>query len=181
MGHKHSKEQILAGALATAFDGGLSRLSFGRVADRLDINDRVVVYYFPTKDDLVTEVVIAMGVQLQETLGPAFLAPAADHLELLRSAWPIVAHPDADPVFALFFEANGLAAAGRAPYVGLVPQLVEMWIAWAAELLNGTPEQRRVEAETSIALVDGLLLLRQLVGADAADRAAHRLGILPSS
>ena len=178
MGHKHSRDEILAGALATAFEDGLSRLSFGRVAKHLGVNDRIVVYYFPTKDDLVGEVVVAMGIQLQQTLAPVFASPAVDHLDLLRTAWPILAHPEADPVFALFFEANGLAAAGRAPYADLVPQLVDTWIAWAAEFFAGGPEQRRTEAETAIALVDGLLLLRQLAGPEAADRAARRLGIL---
>ncbi len=113
---------------AEQFDEGLSRLSFGRVANRLAVNDRIVVYYFPTKDDLVGEVVMAMGRQLQETLAPAFAEPAAGHLELLRTVWPMLARPDADPIFALFFEANGLAAAGREPYATLVPQLVEVWI-----------------------------------------------------
>ena len=42
-------------------------------------------YYFPTKDALITEVVMSMGLQLQETLGEAFSTPAADHLELART------------------------------------------------------------------------------------------------
>ncbi len=39
------------------------------------------------------------------------------------------------------------------------------------------PEYRRAEAETAVALLDGLLLLRQLAGPDAADRAAAVFGI----
>ena len=177
MGHKHTKEEILAGALATAFDIGLSQLTYGRVAKRLGINDRTVVYYFPTKDELISDVLISMGIQLQQTLAPAFASPRADHIELLRAAWPLLARPEADPIFALFFEANGLAATGREPFSTVVPQLVEIWIAWAAEFIHGTPKQRRTEAETAIAVIDGLLLLRQLGGAAAADRAARRLGI----
>lgn len=177
MGHKHTKEEILAGALATAFDDGLSRLTYGRVAKRLGIDDRIVVYYFPTKDDLIGEVLVSMGLELQQTLAPAFASPAADHVELLRVVWPIVARPAADPVFALFFEANGLAATGQEPYRTLVPQLVEAWIAWAADLIERPPAQRRTEAEAAIAVVDGLLLLRQLAGPEAANRAARRLGI----
>ena len=178
MGHKHTKDELLAGALAVALDDGLSQLSFGRVAKHLGINDRTVVYYFPSKDDLVTEVLLSVGTTLQDTLAPVFAAPAADHLELLRTAWPLLAQPDADPVFALFFEANGLAAAGRTPYATLVPQLVDMWMTWTAEFLHGTPDERRVEAETTIAVLDGLLLLRQLAGAEPAERAARRLGIV---
>jgi AcrR family transcriptional regulator len=180
VGHKYTKEQILEGALAAAFDDGLSRLTFGRVAKRLGINDRIVVYYFPTKDDLVTDVIVAMGLELQTTLGQAFTAPAADHTELLRAAWPVVTQPDADAVFALFFEANGLAATGREPYSGLVPALVETWIDWASGFIEGASHHRRVEAETAIAVLDGLLLLRQLGGPDAAERAAGRLGICES-
>jgi AcrR family transcriptional regulator len=177
MGYRHTREEILDGALAVAFDDGLSQLTYGRVAKRLEISDRVVVYYFPSKDDLVSEVLVAVGAQLQQTLEPAFGSPASDHLELLRAAWPILAQADADAVFALFFEANGLAAAGREPYRTLVPQLVDAWITWAAEFFQGTPAQRRIEAETAIALLDGLLLLRQLAGPEAAARAARRVGV----
>lgn len=177
MGHKHTKEEILEGALDAALDVGLSQLTFGRLAKRLAISDRVIVYYFPTKDDLISEVIVAMGGQLQLTLAEAFSKPAADHVELIRAAWPVVATDEADGVFGLFFEANGLAAARRDPYQALVPALVEMWIDWAAEFIEDTPKQRRIEAETAIAMLDGLLLLRQLAGPDAADRAARRLRV----
>jgi len=177
VGHRHTRDEILRGALATAFDHGLSRLTYGRVARHLDISDRTVVYYFPTKDDLIGDVVMAMALELQATLAEAFTDTVADHVELTAAAWPVLTSPDADRVFALFFEANGLAAIGRDPYATLVPALVETWIAWAAEFIDGTATERRVEAETAIAVIDGLLLLRNLGGPDAADRAAHRLGI----
>lgn len=178
MGYRHTKDDILEGALAAAFDDGLSSLSFGRVAKRLGISDRVVVYYFPTKADLVGEVIAGMGAQLQVTLASAFNEPAADHLQLLRVAWPVVTAPAADRVFALFFEANGLAAIGREPYVDIVPLLVETWISWLTDFFEGNPTDRRTEAATAIAVLDGLLLLRQLAGVESADRAAKRLGIV---
>ena len=179
MGYRHSKDEILEGAVAAALDDGLSQLTFGRLAKRLGINDRTIVYYFPTKDDLTTEVVMAVGVQLQQMLGDAFSTPAADHLELARAAWPVLARREADPIFALFFEANGLAAARREPYDTLVPQLIEAWITWVMTFLTGTVARRRAEAEAAIALIDGLLLLRQLGGSAAAARAARRLGVTP--
>ncbi len=177
MGYRHTREDILAGAIATAFEDGLSQLSFGRVARHLGISDRVVVYYLATKDDLVSEVLIAVGVQLQQTLEPAFVQLFANHLELVRTAWPVAADESADPVFALFFEANGLAAAGRSPFRAIVPQLVEGWITWASAYFDGSPAERRAEAEAAIALLDGLILLRQLAGPEASDRAAKRLGV----
>ena len=177
MGHKHTREEILAGALETAVADGLSRLSFGRVAKHLGISDRVVVYYFPTKDDLITNVLLAMGGDLQVALAEAFTGPAADHLDLTRAAWPVLTAPASEPVFALFFEANGLAAAGREPYRSLVAGIISAWTEWLVGFLDGTDEERRTEAEAAIALIDGLLLLRHLAGAEAAGRAATRLGV----
>jgi AcrR family transcriptional regulator len=175
MGHKHTRTEILDGAVRVAFEDGLSQLSFGRVAKRLGISDRIVVYYFPTKDDLVGDVLTAMGTQLQAALLPAFASPAADHMELLSRAWPILARPDADRIFALFFEASGLAATDREPYRTLVPQVVEAWITWAAALIRGRPAQRRAQAEAAVAILDGLLLLRQIAGPEVADRAVRAI------
>lgn len=177
MRHRHSKEEILDGALAAALDDGLSQLTFGRLAKRLGINDRVIVYYFPTKDELVSAVIAALGLELQQGLAAAVTRTAADHRELVALAWPVLATPEADRVFALFFEANGLAVIGRDPYRTLIPGLVTGWIDWAAEHLEGTDAQRRREAETAIAVVDGLLLLRLLAGSESAERAARTLGV----
>ncbi|MCU0311132.1 MAG: TetR/AcrR family transcriptional regulator [Acidimicrobiales bacterium] len=177
MGPKHSSEEILAGAVEVAFAEGLSQITFGRVAGHLGISDRTVVYYFATKDDLLTEVLLSLGARLQSALGEAFTGPADGHLDLARAAWPVLARSSVDPVFALFFEATGLAAAGREPHRTLVPQLVEAWIDWLTTLFEGRPARRRTEATATIALLDGLLLLRQTVGPEAAERAASALGV----
>jgi len=177
MGHKHDKAELLDAALEAALADGLSQLTFGRLARRLGISDRVVVYYFPSKDDLVREVLGLLAARLQATLAEAFEPPARDHVALLRTAWPVLARREVDPWFALFFEANGLAAAGREPYRSVVPAFVEAWIGWASSFVEGPPKRRRTEAETAIALVDGLLLMRLLGGAEAAERVARRLGI----
>ncbi len=178
MGHKHSKDEILASALTAAVEDGLSQLTFGRLAKRLGISDRTIVYYFPSKNDLISEVIMAMGAGLQAQLGPVLADQATDHRDIVARAWPVLATPDSDRIFALFFEANGLSAVGVEPYASLVPSLVDGWIAWVAELLEGTTADRRAEAEAAIALIDGLFLVRLLSGPRAANRAAQRLGVL---
>lgn len=178
MGYRHTKSQILEGALSAALSDGLSQLSFGRLARRLGISDRVIVYYFPSKEDLISDVLLGLGLQLQAALEPAFATRADDHVELLRAAWPILARNEVDPVFALYFEASGLAATGCEPYRTLVPRLVDGWIEWVGHFLTGTPGHRRTQAAAAVGVIDGLLLLRQLSGPDVADRAAIGLGIL---
>ena len=172
---KHARSELLRAAIAVAREDGLSQLSFGRVAKQAGINDRTVVYYFPTKDLLVSEVLMSMSRELEGRLADVGDTPVPDHRALLLAAWPVLAHPDADHVFALFFEATGLAAARAAPYDTVVPALVSAWLGWAEARIAGTAAHRRAEAEAAVALIDGLLLFRQVVGADAADRAARRV------
>ena len=176
MGYRHSREEILEGAVDTVFDEGLSRLTFGVLAKRLGISDRIVVYYFPSKDDLIVEVLAAIGAQLEGVLAGAVRKPVGDHAALVRSVWPLLARREVDGVFAVFFEASGLAAAGVEPYRTMAPALVQGWVDWAESLIDGPKAYRRTEAAAAVAALDGLLLMRQLAGAEVANRAARGIG-----
>lgn len=177
MGYKHSHDEILTAAVDEAFAGGLSALTFARVARRAGTSDRIVVYYFPSKDELIAAGLAALGVRLQAALAAVFDEPVGSHLELVRRTWPVVARPEHDAVFAVYFEAMGLAASGREPYRTMAPAMVDAWVSWMAGFVSGSPEQRRADAEAALAVIDGLLLLRAMAGADAADRAAGRLDV----
>jgi AcrR family transcriptional regulator len=177
MGYKHSRDEILDGALQTALAEGLSRLTFGRLARRLGVSDRVIVYYFPSKTELIVSVLTDIASRLQAVLAGAFSQQAASHIELARNAWPVLATHEVDPIFGLYFEAVGQASAGIEPFAGLAGQLMNGWIAWLAGFFTGDPNNCRAEAEATLALLDGLLLIRQLAGSAAADRAAMRLGV----
>ncbi|MHA7648643.1 TetR/AcrR family transcriptional regulator [Mycobacterium sp. ML4] len=176
MGHKYTREQILDDAVEMALTEGLSSLTFGALAKHLGTSDRVIVYYFPSKTTLVTDVLLEVGKKLQHTLARALTEPADDHRQLVRTAFKVLARDEFDPLFAVYFEVCGLAAAGVAPYHDLAAPLTEGWIVWLSEFFTGTAKRRRAEAEASLALIDGLLLLRQLAG-PAADRAAKALGV----
>lgn len=138
-------------------------------------SDRTVICYFPTKDDLVTSVLVVMGERLQDVLAGSFAAPAADHVSLVAAVWPALARPGMDRLLGLYFEAIGQAAAGLQPYRALASQLVEGRIGWLADNVVGDPDVQRAEAVTALAMLDGLLLMRQLAGPAAADLAAARL------
>lgn len=178
MGHKHSRETLLAAAVGVAQDEGLHRLSFGRVAARAGTSDRVVVYYFPSKEALVQGVLEAVGAGLLEQLGPVLEgAQARDHRDLARQVWAAVGHRSTEPAVAVYVEALGFAAARTPPYPEAARAVAEAWTTWFADHLPGTDGDRRSEARAALALVDGLLLVRLAAGPDAAAEAAHALGV----
>ncbi|MEY4175993.1 MAG: hypothetical protein RI900_3158 [Actinomycetota bacterium] len=160
---------MLAAAVAVAAEAGLSGLTFAKVAERLGTSDRMVVYYFPSKSALVEATVAAMGLELQVVLAAAFGDEPRSARELLEAAWPVLTTPSADAVFAVFFEAVGLASARVQPYQGLAEVLMEEWVKWLApRVLGATAAVRRREALALMARLDGLLMLRRVMGAKPA-------------
>lgn len=177
VGYRHQREDMLAAAVDVARRDGLAALSFGRVAKELGTNDRTVVYYFPTKAELVGAVLVTLGADLQTLLAEAFGDKPQSRRALGRRAWPALSHPDADPTFRLFFEVIGLAAVGTKPFDDLVPVLMDQWVAWLDPRLDiADPVQRRAEALALLAQIDGLLLLRIAAGPTRAQAAAATLG-----
>ena len=178
MGYKYDEDEILRAAVELVHASGLSGLTFGALARRIGIADRSIVYYFPTKVDLVTRTVGAIAGELQSALGDAVGDEVVDRDELVRRAWPVLASPTFDPVFAVYFELVGLGAAGIEPYDELAPAVVGGWLEWLTPRVRAAGAGgRRADVEAAVAVLDGLLLLRQVAGPRAANRAARALGI----
>ena len=178
MGYRHSADEILDEAVEVAVANGLAELTFAKVAAGLGISDRMVVYYFPTKLDLVAGVATRLGAELQQLLAKAFGDERRSPDDLLALAWPVLASRRGDRVFALFFEMIGFASAGQEPYPQMVRSLMEAWRDWLAERVVGErTDVRRRRALSVMARIDGLLMIRRTMGNDAASLAAREMGI----
>jgi AcrR family transcriptional regulator len=178
MGYRHSRDDLLAAGERVALSRGIAAITFASVGKEAGTSDRTVVYYFPTKADLVGAVIASLGAQLQDVLAEAFGDEPLPTSALVRRAWPALANPEVDAVFAVFFQVLGLATAKAEPYASLATLFVSAWIDWVAPRIDApTPAARRRAATAAMAQLDGLLLLRSVSGARVANDAARELGI----
>ncbi|HXH55671.1 TetR/AcrR family transcriptional regulator [Iamia sp.] len=180
MGYKHDRDEILDVAVDLVLDEGLAALTYGRVARRIPISDRTVVYYFPTKDDLGREVVARIGVRLQDLLESAFGAGPTSAATRHQRAWPLLTSPEGDRLFASLLEIAGGTVRASPSRPDLTGPLVEGWVEWLAMRIDpADPRAGRAAALATLAVVDGLLLLRHTGGRDLAEEAAEALGVRP--
>jgi AcrR family transcriptional regulator len=165
---RHDRDALLAAAVAVALEHGLATLTFAAVGQRAEVPDRTVVYYFPTKPDLVGAVVTAMAAGVVETLaadpGPWPVAQAPARLRALLST------PATSTVLTRWLELCLMGADPSSPYRPMARGLGEAFVDLVAGRLADVPEAgRRTAAARVLALVDGAMLL-ELVG--LADHAA---------
>ncbi|MEV6521628.1 helix-turn-helix domain-containing protein [Longispora sp. NPDC051575] len=176
MGYKHSRDQMLDAAARLLAEEGLAGVTFRRIGERLGVPDRTVVYYFPTKSDLLGAVLDGHVRQLHGLLHAALGDRPLPPAELLHRAWSALRTPGADALFRVHFEVAGQAAAGRAPYRALAAALAAHWADWLSPRVAVPVERRNGRAAALLAQLDGLLLLRAVGQAALADTAATELG-----
>lgn len=179
VGYRHSRDEVVEAAASIALRDGMAKLTFRRVAEHLGISDRMVVYYLPSKEDLVMAAVEALSVRMQKILEQAFGDDRRSPDELLKMAWPVLTKKSAEQIFALFLEVVGLSAAKVEPFDRMSRSILDGWIRWLSDRIDAPAERdRRRGALGVIARIDGLLLLRHGHGVGVAHEAARALGLV---
>jgi AcrR family transcriptional regulator len=170
------REAFLAGTVAHMLRHGVATLSLRPLAAELGTSDRMLLYYFGTREQLLTAALDEVGRQLRaalvEALPPVRVPPA----QLVLQAWTVLQDPGAEPHLRLYLEVSGLTVRGRTPFRSAAGAVARAWLGWVAERLDVAPEQRAAAAAGVLGVLDGLLLLRFVVDAEHADAAAGWLG-----
>ena len=176
MGTRHDRDELLAGAVDAVLDGGLGELTFGRLAKRLGVADRTLVYYFDNKAGLYEAVLAALADRLVARLVVAFGDERRAPAELLAAAYPVLTEPDSDRIFSLWFQLVGEALGGQEPQRTLATAMMDGWIAWIAELVDASdPAEARQGAIDVLVQLDGALFLHHLGRTEEASRTVARL------
>lgn len=109
MGPGDRRQELLDGATAWAVENGVSTLSLRPLAAALGTSDRMLVYYFGSRDGLVDAIAGHAGATIAATMGS--IAPSGRSTSAkawLDRCWSLFGDPTVRPVLALLFELDSL-------------------------------------------------------------------------
>lgn len=170
------RDAFLAGAVDHVLRHGVATLSLRPLAAALGTSDRMLLYYFGTREALLDAVLGAVGAQLRARLEGALPPRPLPPDVLFAHTWQVLAGPDAEPYLRLSIEISGLAARGQEPFRAAAAAVFGSWLEWTAARLDVPAAERPAAAAGLLALLDGLLLTRFVAGDAVAARAAGWLG-----
>ncbi len=166
------REQLAQAATDYVLTHGLVGLSLRPLAAELGTSDRMLLYHFADKDDLVSTV---LRVSNDRSVADVRALPAApDVRRAVLDLWALVASPPLASCQRMYVEAAALGLFGQEPYASVVREANLVWEAALADHLvaAGTPRDR---ARRAVALLDAALMGFQLdLPLDAGDPAQEQ-------
>jgi AcrR family transcriptional regulator len=169
------REALLAGAVEHVLGHGVATLSLRPLATALGTSDRMLLYWFGSRDRLLTAVLDAVGGRLREGLRAVLPDRPVAPGEFVQRVRAVLGDPAAEPALRLYVEVAGLAARGQEPFRTAASEVARSWLEWTGEVLDVADADRAAAAAAVLTVVDGLLLVRFVTDPATADRAADWL------
>ena len=160
---KVKKQQIILAITQHLIQNGLSDVGLRTLAAVAGTSDRMLIYYFQTKDALMGEALHAIATNLASQLDSVLGQHQRSADILLEELFTLGTSPQFNPTIQLWFEVIGLAARGQAPYAANATAIANNWLQWIQSRLTNP------QAGQAIALfaeLEGRLLLN-LIGIDS--------------
>ncbi len=152
-----AKRRALAQVLAAhLLREGLIESSLRTLAKAAKTSDRMLVYYFETKDQAIKDALEHIVDSLTTQLDALVPEPQIGSEELLRRMRAAASDPALQPVFQLWFEIVGRAARGEAPYADIARRLALTWEVWIASKLRKAQAHK---ARDLLARLEGRIML----------------------
>ncbi len=157
---------------AHVLSAGLGETGLRRLAAVAETSDRMLLYYFENKEEILSAVLgrIASGLtdSLEAILGNAPLPPA----RALETIWATVREDAAADQLRLWLDLSSRASRGDPFYQEVVARVGADWVAWLSKILDVPAEDKAALAVLMMGAVDGQAVLfpTELAKGDAAIR-----------
>jgi AcrR family transcriptional regulator len=171
------RHELAEGATDYVLEHGLIGLSLRPLAAELGTSDRMLLYHFSDKDDLVATV---LRVSTDRSVnGIRALGPSPDVTRAVLDLWSVVSTPAQARCQRLYVEAAALGVLGTEPYATVVAEANDVWMEALADHLVASGLEPALASRASSLVeaafmglqLDGPLARREVVEASVQDLA----------
>ncbi|MEM8861883.1 MAG: hypothetical protein AAGD96_26470, partial [Chloroflexota bacterium] len=141
---------------------GLEDMGLRKLAAVGGASDRMLIYYFGTKDGLIGEAMQRVAAGLSMQLDAVLGKEKRDAQTLLNELYALNGVPEFNLTIRLWFEVVGLAVRGREPYASSAAAIAQNWVSWVESRLI---EEDVPKAKTLFAELEGRLMV-SLIGVE---------------
>lgn len=160
MAKRQDKRAEVIDLLAVHFlDTGLSDTGLRRLAEVAGTSDRMLLYYFENKEELVAAVLTHIASGLSESLTEMFGSRPLPPSTLLETLWAAAKSEAFQPHLRLWLDLAANANRGDPLLISISQQISAGWIEWMANLLAVPDVDKKATAALILAAVDGQLVL----------------------
>lgn len=157
---KQDKRREIANAVARHLaDKGFADSGLRALAGSAGISDRMVLYYFASKEELITEALLVLGRELEDSLAEVLPRGRASANQIVDALLAVGQQPTVQPTLRLWFEVVGMAMRDNGPYNATARMILAGWEAW---LRNRLGPDRAHLAPQLLARIEGELMISLL-------------------
>jgi AcrR family transcriptional regulator len=142
---------------------GLGAASLRPLAKAAGLSDRMLLYYFKDKDELIAAILARIVARLTDHLNAQDLGAPMPVEELADRLLPILLAPAMWPFMCVWLEIAALAGRGDSCYRQIGGQIGAGFLAWGSMHLDSAmPAQKVVDARHLLVLIEGQIVLKSL-------------------
>ena len=138
---------------------GLAKSPLRALAAAAATSDRMLLYYFADRDDLLTALLEHIAGRLASLLNSGGFNTSRPYAELLAELWSLTQKPTFQPYMLLFLELAAASGRGEEPHRTAAGRIARGFTSWISERLIETDGRRQARAALLLANLDGLFLL----------------------
>ncbi|MEJ5118462.1 TetR/AcrR family transcriptional regulator [Gluconobacter cerinus] len=154
------KVQFTSTLADLALEEGIATLGLRGMAAKIGTSDRMLIYYFGTKDQLIVDVLEQVSTRLSALLLRINDGARSSPGQFLMRVLAMVHDPKIAPFMKLWTEVIARSARGETPYDRIGPGAVKSWTDWIDSKLAPSPGHTETgRAAAILSIVEGAVLL----------------------
>ncbi|MBU6164588.1 MAG: TetR/AcrR family transcriptional regulator [Alphaproteobacteria bacterium] len=168
------RERVISALAGHLLATGLTQTSLRPLAAAAGVSDRMLLYYFRDKADVLACAIGRLADGFADGLDAALPATPMPPEQLLLAATGLVRSPAMQPSMRLWLDIAAAAARQQQPYPAIATRILDQFMAWLEARIDAPPgPARREQAALLLAVIDGLALF-DMAGSTAQADAATR-------